>query len=171
MHELKPIAKESIARALSKAERYRLLNEPFQAESICRDVLAIDETNQEALICLILSITDMFATGETEVDDAQQLVERLKGTFDRMYYQGMIQERWARALVGAGYPPESADRWFQMAMRAFEDAQRHATPGNDDAVLRWNACVRMMERIRAEGDDTEDGEDGDMSFDDDVPMR
>lgn len=170
MHQLKPIARESIPRALSKAERYRLLNEPFQAESICRDVLAIDPENQDALACLILSITDMFSTGEMEVDDAQSLVQGLGGVFDRMYYQGVIQERWARALIGAGYPPESADRWFQMAMRAFEDAQRHAPPGNDDAILRWNACVRMMERIRDE-DDGEAGEGDEMSLDDDVPMR
>lgn len=170
MHDLKPIAKDSIPRALSKAERYRLLNEPFQAESICRDILAIDESNQEAMVCLILSITDMFATGESELDHAAPLVQRLSNTFERMYYEGVMQERWARALVGAGYPPESADRWFQMAMRAFEDAQQHAPPGNNDAILRWNACVRMMERIRIEEDESGDDGDDELSLDD-VPMR
>jgi hypothetical protein len=33
--DLKPISIASIPRALEKAERYRLLNEPEQAESIC----------------------------------------------------------------------------------------------------------------------------------------
>ena len=35
--------------ALEKALRYRLLNEPVEAESICRDVLEVDPDNQAAL--------------------------------------------------------------------------------------------------------------------------
>jgi len=40
--ELKTLSPESVPRALAKAERYRLLNEPVEAESICLDVLAVD---------------------------------------------------------------------------------------------------------------------------------
>ena len=42
MFELKPISTAAIPRAVAKAERYRLLNEPQEAESICRDVLRVD---------------------------------------------------------------------------------------------------------------------------------
>ena len=43
---LKPISPEAIPEALQKAERYRLLNEPAQAESLCQDVLAVEPNNQ-----------------------------------------------------------------------------------------------------------------------------
>ena len=36
---LKPISKEAIPRAIQKAERYRLINQSWAAESICRDIL------------------------------------------------------------------------------------------------------------------------------------
>ena len=52
MPELKPISKEAIPSALAKAERYRLLNEPRLAESICRDVLRTDAGNQQGLVIL-----------------------------------------------------------------------------------------------------------------------
>ena len=50
--KLLPVSPEGIPGALSKAERYRFLNEPWQAESICRDVLAIDPNNVLALTVL-----------------------------------------------------------------------------------------------------------------------
>ena len=46
MFEFKRITPEAVPAALSKAERYRLLNEPREAESICRDVLLVDPENQ-----------------------------------------------------------------------------------------------------------------------------
>jgi len=64
MLELKPLSKEGIAGALARVERYRLLNEPEQAESICQDILRCDADNQEALISLLLAITDQFSGGE-----------------------------------------------------------------------------------------------------------
>ena len=57
MFELKPISTAAIPRAVAKAERYRLLNEPQEAESICRDVLRVDEDNQEVLTMLLLALT------------------------------------------------------------------------------------------------------------------
>ena len=53
MFELKPLSTEAIPAALEKAERYRLLNEPGEAESICLDVLKADPENQQALITLV----------------------------------------------------------------------------------------------------------------------
>ena len=61
MFALKPISRDSVAGALAKAERYRLLNEPNEAESICRDILQVDPANQEALISLILALTDQMS--------------------------------------------------------------------------------------------------------------
>ncbi len=58
MSELKALHKEAIPAALEKATRYRLLNEPAEAESICLDVLKADPENQEAIITLLLALTD-----------------------------------------------------------------------------------------------------------------
>ena len=73
MFELKSISTQAIARAIVKAERYRLLNEPQEAESICRDILTVDPENQEALVMLLLSITDQFGrTSEVGAGQAHQ---------------------------------------------------------------------------------------------------
>jgi hypothetical protein len=170
MYELKPIAKDSIPRALSRAERYRLLNEPSQAESICRDVLAVDPGNQEAVVCLILAVTDMFEGMKAKVDEARSLVARLPGEFERRYYAGVIEERWGRALLSSGYPGDVVFHAVRSAMQCFDSADQIAPPGNDDAVLRWNTCVRMLERHHLAPSDEPEGERR-VSFDDDVPMR
>ncbi len=47
---LKKISKDGVARAVERAEHYRLLNDPEQAESICLDILAVDEDNRRARI-------------------------------------------------------------------------------------------------------------------------
>ena len=54
MFELKPLSKNAIPAALAKAERYRLLNEPMQAASICEDVLRVEPDNAAARVALIL---------------------------------------------------------------------------------------------------------------------
>src|SRR5688500_18198854 len=97
MLELKEIAKASIPRALEKAERYRLLNEPRQAESICLDVLAIDPENGPALSCLLLALTDQFGGVVSGlVEQAKQLLPRFTGAYERAYYAGIISERYAK---------------------------------------------------------------------------
>src|SRR5207248_11695595 len=58
MSELKSLSKEAIPAALEKAERYRLLNEPGEAESICLDILKADPENQQAIITLLLALTE-----------------------------------------------------------------------------------------------------------------
>ena len=63
MSELKQLSPQAIPAALEKAERYRLLNEPREAESICLDVLEADPDNQQALITLLLAVTDRFSKG------------------------------------------------------------------------------------------------------------
>ena len=96
MVEPKLISKDGIPTALEKATRYRLLNEPFEAESICRDVLAVDPENQEALLTLLLSVTDEFDRGVAgALNDAKSLLPKIKGEYERAYYEGIINERWA----------------------------------------------------------------------------
>jgi len=149
MFELKPLSKEAIPGALARAERYRLLNEPAQAESICRDILAADPENQPALVALILALTELFAAGmSARVSDAQELLPRLHSEYDREYYAGIIYERRARALLSQGGPGSGfiAYDWLREAMHWYEKAEAIRPPSNDDAVLRWNTCARFLNR-------------------------
>ena len=70
--ELKPISADAIPEALQKVERYRLLNEPAEAQSICEDILAIEPENQSALVMLILTITDQFGEGASASEAREQ---------------------------------------------------------------------------------------------------
>jgi hypothetical protein len=145
MFELKPIHQEAIPRSLEKAERYRLLNEPEQAESICRDILRVDPENQPALIMLLLALTDQFDKG-LPATRPRELLSRLHGEYERAYYAGIICERKARAqlnqgLPGAGYAAYDS---LREAMSRYEKAEAMRPPGNDDATLRWNACARTI---------------------------
>jgi hypothetical protein len=58
----KVISTDAVAKAVEKAEHYRLLNDPEQAESICLDVLAVAPDHQIALRVLLLAMTDQFGT-------------------------------------------------------------------------------------------------------------
>ena len=147
MFELKPISRNAIPEALAKAERYRLLNEPAQAESICHDVLRIDPDHQQALIMLLLAMTDQFEEGVAAAG-AREIARRLQGEYERAYYLGIIAERQARAYIkssrfGAG---SKAYEGLTEAMRHYEQAESLRPPGNDDAILRWNTCARLLMR-------------------------
>lgn len=147
MLELKPLHKDAIPAALTKAERYRLLNEPWQAESICQDVLQVDPDNQAALITLVLALTDQFHHG-VSVQEARDLIPRLRDEYERAYYSGVICERRAKALLeqgrqGSAHVVYSA---FRDAMYWYEKAEAIRPPANDDAILRWNTCARFLAR-------------------------
>jgi hypothetical protein len=146
MPELKRIKKESIPSALMKAERYRLLNEPEEAESICRDVLAVDPDNQQATVNLLLSLTDQFPGMRVKIDDVRPIVPQLTSDYHRQYYAGVMLERWAKALLGAGYDGGTAYELFAEAMACYESAEKLSAADNDDAVLRWNTCAREIEQ-------------------------
>jgi hypothetical protein len=86
MPDLKRISKESVPLALQKAERYRLINDPSSAESICLDVLSVDPENQQALVTLLLAITDQFGDAPTEgVRRAREVLPRLQDEYKRAY--------------------------------------------------------------------------------------
>ena len=148
MKELKPLSKDAVPAAFEKAVHYRLLNEPTEAESICRDILRVDPDNQEALVHLLLSLTDQFERRLTAAfDQVRELVPRLHDEYSKAYYSGIIQERRAKCHLkqgGFGSGPVAYD-WFRQAMDSFERAAALRPKGNDDAILRWNTCVRILE--------------------------
>ncbi len=147
MFTLKPLSASAIPAALAKAEKYRLLNEPAQAESICEDVLAAEPGNSQALVMLILAFTDRFPHHDGKVvSRARELASQLSTEYDRAYYGGIVAERRARALIEHGGPGRAlpAGDWLREAMHLFERAEAVRPHGNDDALLRWNACARMF---------------------------
>jgi hypothetical protein len=148
MYELKPLSASAIPAALAKAERYRLLNEGSEAESICLDILAVDPDNQEALTMLILAVTDQFREdgGAAHAARAEQMLPRLHDEYARAYYGALIRERRARAYWSHGRA-SLAHEWLLEALHGFEHAIALRPAGNDDAILRWNACVRLLRGI------------------------
>lgn len=147
MFELKPISGESIPEALAKVERYRLLNESWLAESICLDILRIEPDNQEALTALLLSRTDQFPQG-VPPSSAREIIRQLRDPYDRAYFSGLICEREASATLRRGSPFAGYEAYelLREAMEWFEKAEALRPPGNDDAILRWNTCARMLMR-------------------------
>jgi tetratricopeptide (TPR) repeat protein len=151
MESFKTITVEAIPAALEKAERYRLLNEPEQAESICRDILAVAPDHQQALIMLLLTLTDQFRSGSVDCfTQAKSLIDRLNGEYERLYYRGLVYERHGLAFAADGHLGGSAAAydWMREAMDCFEQAERLRPAGNDDAILRWNSCLRLIERYQ-----------------------
>jgi hypothetical protein len=153
--ELKKISADGIPHALEKAERYRLLNDPEQAESICLDILVVDPDDQDALRCLILSLTDQFGVSGSAhtAREARTYIAKLADEYERAYYNGLVHERETRAFLRRKNVVRSAAYdGFRHAMEWYERAEALRPPGNVDAVLRWNSCVRAIERERLSPD-------------------
>ncbi len=147
MFELKPLSQKAIGAALKKVERYRLLAEPWEAESICRDILAVDPENQEALRELIGAIAQQIGSGVGgDASEAVRLVGRLQSEFDREYYSGIVLERRAKELLAhgtLGVGPAVYDL-LHNAMESYDRAQAVSRPDDDSAILRWNTCARII---------------------------
>ena len=147
MFELRRLSKDGIEAALKKAERYRLLNEAWEAECICRDVLEIEPTNQQALVDLLLCLTDQYDSQESaDPSVAQALLPRLATDYSQAYYAGIICERWAKRVLRRNVPgtrPLVYD-WLRRAMDHFERAEAMHRPHDDSALLRWNTCARLI---------------------------
>jgi tetratricopeptide (TPR) repeat protein len=146
--KLKTISTSGIPEALSKAQVYRYLNEPEEAESICQDILAADPENQAALRLLGLSITDQF-TGEVtdRCAEAEATFRRLNTPYGRNYYLGILSERRAKAQMRAGRPSYVVVALIEEAMRSFDEAEKLRPPANEEAILRWNRCARLLEKL------------------------
>jgi len=149
MFKLKPLSKQAIPAALEKARHYRLLNEPAAAESICLDILAVDPDNQEALIDIVLAMADRFgkdyAVGDNHVNE---FLPRIRDEYARAYYTGIVYERRAKAILNKD--GVNAFEMFERAMECFERAEAIRPAGNDDAILRWNGCARIIQRNKLE---------------------
>ena len=137
--------------ALAKAERYRLLNEPGEAESICLDVLAVDPDNQEALVTLLLALTDQFdddtvARRRGAGRRSPRLRRRVRARLLHRHHPRAARQGAARARHARLRPAR-----LRVAARGdelFEKAEAIRPAGNDDALLRWNACARLIMRDR-----------------------
>ena len=151
--QFKTISRNAIPEALAKVQHYRYLNQAEEAESICRDILAIDPENQMALRQLGLALTDQFK-GELSdgIREAQECFEKLSSAYERSYYQGILYERRAKAQTHAGHSAHSLMASFENAMHCFEEAEKIHPQGNDDALLRWNRCLRLMQGLPASAD-------------------
>jgi hypothetical protein len=146
--ELKHISGSAVPEAIKKAEHYRLLNEPEQAESICLDILEVDPDNEKALVILVLAMTDQFAAGGAApgVSEVFEYLERLTDDYQRAYYGGLVHEREARAYLSRGKSGVFSYDALRAAMDRYEAAAALRPEGDDSAILRWNACVRTIRR-------------------------
>ena len=146
--ELKTLSPEAVARALARAERYRLLNEPGEAVSICLDALRVEPHNQAALTTMLLALTEQFDHDASCVAEAWEIVARLSDEYERTYYSGLVQERRAKAQLRHATPGcgPRAYEWLREAMNWYEKAEAIRPAANDDALLRWNACARLIMR-------------------------
>lgn len=165
MFALKPISPASVPGALAKAERYRLLNEPSEAESICRDVLEVDPKHQGARISLVLALTDQIPEDSRAFGEAIANTAHLEDAYDRAYFAGIAWERRARARLhkGGHDSHHQAYDWIVRAMGLFEQAEQLKADGNDDAVLRWNTCVRLLREHRELGPREQDASEAILS--------
>lgn len=146
--KLKPISKEAIPRAIQKAERYRLINQSWAAESICRDILEIDPGNQQVMVMLVLALTDQLAEGvhATVMKAVRETLTRITDPYQRAYYTGIALERSGQAQLfrgGMGSGPMAYDS-LREAMKWYEKAEAIRPVGNDDSILRWNTCARLI---------------------------
>jgi hypothetical protein len=144
MFNLKPLSASAVPAAIEKANRYRLLNEPGAAESICLDVMEVEPGNQKALVMLVLAMSDRFdkdyVVGDTRI---QEYVSRITDNYARTYYTGIVYVRRAKAELQRG--GLHAYELFRQAMEWFEKAEAIRPAGNDDAILHWNRCARMID--------------------------
>ncbi len=147
MFELKLLSSESVPGALAKAERYRLLNQPWEAECIYNDVLQVDPDNQDAAVGLLLAITDQFEDGlRDSMQKARAVLPRIRDEYQRTYHAGIICERRAKTILHQARPGSGvmAYELLREAKGWYERAEALRPAGNDDVLLRWNACARLL---------------------------
>lgn len=149
----KSISRESIPDALEKAGRYRLLGEPEEAESVCLDILQADPGNQEALVSLILAVSDQFRfERRPRLEMAHRYVAQLTDEYQRLYYTAVVMERDAGAYLERGNAPVLALLRFTETMEQYARAETVRPLGDDSAILRWNACLRVIRRRQLKPD-------------------
>jgi hypothetical protein len=96
---------------------------------------------------LLLAITDQFDEDTAaNVRRAREVLPRLGDEYRRAYYAGVIDERHAKALLRRGVlrSGETAYGLLRDAMRSYEEAEPKRPAGDDEAILRWNTCARLL---------------------------
>jgi hypothetical protein len=145
-YQLKRISEAGIPEAIEKAELYRSLNEPEEAESICRDILAVEPQHQLALRLLGLALTDQFTgAGSDRYRETEEIFQKLTDPYERLYYTAILQERRGKAQLKARHLPVSLLPLFEHALYLYGEAEKIRPAGNDDTILRWNRCVRLLQ--------------------------
>jgi tetratricopeptide (TPR) repeat protein len=143
--QLKRLGEKNLDAAIELAKHYRDLNQPEEAESICRDVIAVAPENVEAWKTLGLALTDRFPSHwMTLFDEACAAFKRLPGEYERAYYVGVAWERYAKAQVLAGNS-QNAVHAFEQAMERFEQAEALGPADDPAPILRFNRCVRALD--------------------------
>ena len=141
---LKRLADKNLGAAIALAKHYRDLNQPEEAESICRDVLEVAPKDVDALRTLGLALTDRFSSEWMSLfEDACAAFEQLPSEYERIYYVGIAWERFAKAQLEAGRA-HNAIHAFEEAMARFEAAATHATKDDPAPILHYNRCVRAL---------------------------
>ncbi len=141
---LKSLGTRDLDAALEKAEQYRALNEPEEAESICRDILAQSPDHQLALRTLGLALTDRFDRGWSSFfDESLAIFKRLASPYEAVYYAGVAWERCAKAQLEHGQAHNAAHS-FEHALELFQEAEEIGPKSTPDPILRWNRCVRAI---------------------------
>ena len=146
MFELKHLTAAGVPAALEKAEQYRLLNQPWAAESICWDVAGVEPDNQRALRTRLLAQTDQFGADMGAVRRARESLSRLTDSYERAYYTGLVCERLAKTGLEHRAPGARFAAYDELreAMEWYEKAEAIRPAGDDDAILRWNTCARLL---------------------------
>ncbi|OUR70913.1 hypothetical protein A9Q78_11240 [Methylophaga sp. 41_12_T18] len=138
----------AIDSALAKATQYRSLLEPEIAESICLDILHIEESHQQALIIYILALTDQLNQSEkqSQIKEILKAVDKLDAEYQRLYYTGLLNERRARFLITQPMSHSFAYDYFFEALENYKKAEKISPDDNDEAILRWNSCIRTIQK-------------------------
>ena len=146
--KLKKLSRAGVVAAIAKAEKYRLLNDPTMAESICHDILALEPDNEQTKILLVLALTDQFGMNGASMapKKAKELAKEFKNEFIRIYYAGLINERLGTAALNSSAmgKEHNAYEWYREAMELYEEAERLQPAGDNDSILRWNTCARII---------------------------
>lgn len=145
LHE---IHADSIELALDKARQYRSLLEPEIAESICLDILHIDQDNQPALVVYILALSDQLhhAGKKTQVQAIEMAIQRLQSRYQQFYYTGLLHERRARFMLTQSMARVFAYDYFIEALQFYQKAEKIRPEHNDESILRWNSCIRTIDK-------------------------
>ena len=143
-YELKKLADKNLGAAITLAKHYRDLNQPDEAESICRDVLEVAPDDADALRTLGLTLTDRFPTSWMSLfEEACTTFKKLPSEYERHYYVGIAWERYAKAQLEAGRA-HNAIHAFEEAIGYFEEASKHAAKDDPAPILHFNRCVRAL---------------------------